>query len=120
MAPQRVFSLTVLVVALAVFFWMRGCDERLPDIEVRDGIVHVRNSSDQDWRDVRIWVNDHYVAVVPVVPPAGFVREPIARFVASQGQTINSATTPITSVVVLATGPDGARVRITWGTPQWH
>lgn len=120
MSLQRVFSVTVLIVGLAVFFWMRGCDQRRPDIEVRDGVVHVRNNTDQAWRNVRIWVNDHYAAVVPEVPPAGFVREPLTRFVASQGQTINTATTPITSVVVLGTGPNGERIRVVWGAPQWH
>jgi hypothetical protein len=116
----RLLSISVLIVGLAGFFWMRGCDEILPDIEVADGFIHVRNESDQAWRDVRIWVNEYYSVTVPSIPPRGFVREPVKRFVAAQGQTINTSTTPVTSVVVLATFADGQRLRLVWGTPQLH
>jgi len=116
----RLLSISVLIVGLASFFWMRGCDEVLPDIEVADGFIHVRNESDQAWRDVRIWVNEYYAVTVPSIPPKGFVREPVKRFVAAQGQTINTSTTPVTSVAVLATLTDGQRLRLVWGDPQLH
>jgi len=117
---RRVLSAAVLMVGLAGFFWMRGCDDVLPDIEVADGSIHVRNETDQDWRDVRIWVNEYYAVTVSSIPPRGFVREPVKRFVAAQGQTINTSTTPVTSVVVLATLADGQRLRLVWGQAQLH
>lgn len=120
MTRGRLLSVGVLLVGLAGFFWMRGCTEVLPDIEVADGSIHVRNVTEHEWRNVRIWVNEYYAAVVATIPPGGFVREPIKRFVAAQGQTINTSTTPITSVVVLATRADGERVRVVWGAPQMH
>jgi hypothetical protein len=120
MSRSRLLSVVVLAAGLAAFLFLRGCDERLPDIEVAEGFVHVRNETDQDWRNVRIWVNDHYAVSVVSIPPKGFVREPIRRFVAAQGQTINTSTTPVTSVVVMATGPAGERLRFVWGSPQLH
>jgi hypothetical protein len=120
MSKGRMISVVVLAVGLAGFFWMRGCPEVLPDIEVADGSIHVRNGTEHEWRNVRIWVNEYYAAVVATIPPGGFVREPVKRFVAAQGQTINTSTTPITSVVVLAQRADGERVRVVWGTPQMH
>jgi hypothetical protein len=120
MSWRRGLSVSVLIVGLAGFLWMRGCDERLPEIEVAEGIIHVRNITDQEWRNVRIWVNEYYAVSVRSIPPAGFVRERVRRFVAAQGQTINTSTTPVTSVVVLAVDADGARVRIVWGTPVLH
>lgn len=120
MSRGRLLSAVVLLAGLAGFLFIRGCDERLPDIEVADGHIHVRNESDQDWQSVRIWVNEYYAVSVVSIPPKGFVREPIRRFVAAQGQTINTSTTPVTSVVVLATGPNGERLRLVWGTPQLH
>lgn len=117
MTWRRGVSVVVLLAGLAGFFWMRGCDQVLPDIEVDDGRIHVRNNSLEDWRNVRIWVNEYYAVTVPSIPPQGFVREPVSRFVAAQGQTINTSTTSVTSVVVLATTDDGARVRLTWGAP---
>ncbi len=101
-------------------FWVRGCDTPLDPIVVADGTITVRNQTGQEWRDVRIWVNEYYAASLQAIPVAGFVREPINRFVAAQGQTINAASTPITSVVVLATDATGARVRLVWGTPTLH
>lgn len=110
----------VLLAGAAGFFWMRGCAAVLPAIEVDAGIIHVRNNTPVEWRDVRIWVNNHYALTVRSIPPQGFVRERVGRFVASQGQTINTSTTPVLSVVVLATGADGTPVREAWGTPSWH
>lgn len=120
MSWRRRLSVLVLAAGLAGFFWMRGCEAPLPEIEVADGVIHVRNVTGEEWRNVRIWVNEYYAATVVSIPPAGFVREPIRRFVAAQGQTINTSTTPVTSVVVLATGTDGRTVRIAWGTPVRH
>lgn len=120
MSRGRLLSAVVLLAGLAGFLFIRGCDERLPDIEVADGHIHVRNESDQDWQSVRIWVNEYYAVSVVSIPPKGFVREPIRRFIAAQGQVINTSTTPVTSVVVLATGPNGERLRFVWGTPQLH
>jgi hypothetical protein len=120
MSWRRTLSAAVLLIGLAGFFWMRGCEQVLPDIEVADGTIHVRNNSDEEWRNVRIWVNEYYAVTVVSIRPHAFVREPIKRFVAAQGQTINTSTTPITSVVVLGTGPDGERVRIVWGRAVMH
>jgi hypothetical protein len=120
MSKGRLLSVTVLLVGLAGFFWMRGCAEVLPEIEVADGSIHVRNVTEHEWRNVRIWVNEYYAAVVASIPPGGFVREPIKKFVAAQGQTINTSTTAITSVVVLGQRADGERVRVVWGKPEMH
>jgi hypothetical protein len=120
MSWRRVISVLVLLAGLGWMAWARGCTADLPDIEVADGRVHVRNNTGQEWRSVRIWVNEYYAVTVPAIPQGGFVREPIRRFVAAQGQTINTSTTSVTSVVVLATGPDGERIRLVWGTPQLH
>jgi hypothetical protein len=120
MSRRRALSAAVLLIGLAGFFWMRGCEQVLPDIEVANGTIHVRNNTEQEWRNVRIWVNEYYAVTVPTIRPNAFVREPIKRFVAAQGQTINTSTTPITSVVVLGTGEDGERVRIVWGRAVMH
>lgn len=113
-------TIGVLLVGLGWISWLRGCPDELADIEWRDGMIVVRNQTESEWRNVRIWVNDHYAVVVERIPPAGFVRERVGKFVAAYGQTINTSTTPVTSIVVLATTPDGTRVRKAWGTPLSH
>lgn len=117
---RRLLTVGILLAGIGWMVWLKGCDAPLPDIEVTDGSIVVRNQSDAQWRDVRVWVNEYYAVTVAGIPPAGFIRERVARFVAAQGQTINTSTTPVTSVVVLATAPDGSRVRLVWGRPQLH
>jgi hypothetical protein len=114
------WSLVVWVLVGGGFLWQQGCSSAVDDITIADGAVLVRNQSDQEWRDVRIWVNDYYSGGARSIPAGGFVREPLSKFVAAQGQKLNAASTAITSVVVLAKTPGGEAVRMVWGKPFWH
>ena len=118
--PVKISIAVWLLVLAGWFLWQRRGAAPVEPIVVADGAVTVRNHTATGWQGVRIWVNDHYAGAVRAVPAGGFVREPLSRFVAAQGQTINIATTRITSVVVLATDTEGTRVRVVWGTPFWH
>lgn len=109
-----------LLVGMGWYVWQRGEDAPMEPIVIADGAVTVRNQTTQDWQNVRIWVNEHYSGGAKGIPAGGFVREPLSRFVAAQGQTINAASTKIASVVVLATNPDGTRVRVVFGQPFLH
>ena len=112
-------SLTFIALFAAWFLWQRGCDRVMPDIEVSGGAVLVRNQTAEDWTSVRIWVNDYYSGSAREIRAGSFVREPVARFVAAQGQTLKSSAR-LTSVVVLATGASGKPVRVVWGQPAIH
>ena len=109
-----------LVAGVGWYLWHQREPAPLDAILVTDGTVTVRNQTGVEWQSVRIWVNEYYSGGASVIPAGGFVREPLSRFVAAQGQTINVASTRITSVVVLANNPDGTRVRVTWGLPVLH
>lgn len=118
---RKHFALTLVLVALvaAWFLWQRGCDRVKPDIEVDGGAVMVRNQTPDDWMSVRIWINDYYSGAFSEITAGSFVREPVTRFVAAQGQTLKASAT-ITSVVVLATTRAGKPVRVVLGTSAWH
>lgn len=107
------------VLVVAWMLWQRGCDRKLADIDTSGGAITVRNQTAADWKNVRIWVNDYYSGTAAEIRAGSFVREPVSRFIAAQGQTLKS-TAPITSVVVLATTPGGAPVRVAFGTPAWY
>ncbi len=115
--------LAVSLVFIALFagwlLWQRGCDRALADITIDGGAILVRNQTVENWTNVRIWVNDYYSGLASEIRAGGFVREPVTRFVAAQGQTLKS-TAPITSVVVLGSTPSGVSVRVVWGQPFWH
>lgn len=113
-------SLGILVVlAGAWMLWQRGCDRHLPDIAVDDGAIVVRNQTAENWNNVRIWVNDYYSGTASEIRAGSFVREPVSRFIAAQGQTLKPTAT-ITSVVVLGTTAGGTPLRVAWGKPAWH
>lgn len=118
---RRHLPITLVFVALfaAWSLWQRGCERALPDIAIEGGAVIVRNQTTEPWANVRIWVNDYYSGFASEIRAGGFVREPVVRFVAAQGQTMK-ATTPITSVVALGTTKTGDTVRLVWGKPFWH
>jgi len=118
---RRHLAISLVFVALlgAWFLWQQGCDRGVPDIAIDGGAILVRNQTAENWTNVRIWVNDYYSGTASEIRAGGFVREPVGRFVASQGQTLKS-TTPITSVVVLGTSASGSQVRVVFGTPFWH
>lgn len=103
----------------AWMLWQRGCDRPLPAIVVADGAITVRNQTGEDWKNVRIWVNDYYSGTASEIRAGSFVREPASRFVAAQGQTLKS-TIPVTSVVVLGTTASGKPIRVPWGKPAWY
>ena len=109
-----------LLIAGGWYLWHQRGRDPLEAIVVDDGFVTVRNETTQEWQSVRIWVNEHYAGAARVIPAGGFLREPLSRFATGRGQTLNAATTKITSVVVLASTPDGTRIRVTWGLPQLH
>jgi hypothetical protein len=109
-----------LIIGAGWYFWLHRNGTPLEPIVVADGAVTIRNQTASDWQNVRIWVNEHYSGGARAIPAGGFVREPLSRFVAAQGQTINAATTRIDSVVVLATDANGTKVRVVLGKPFWH
>ena len=109
-----------LIVGAVWFFWQRRSNAPLEAIAIADGAVTVRNQTDRDWQNVRIWVNEHYAGGARVIPAGGFVREPLSRFVTAGGQAFQPAGTSVFSVVVLANEPDGTRVRVPWGKTYLH
>ncbi len=119
-ANVRISLVVWLLVATGWYLWQRRDPVPLDAIVIADGAVTVRNQTASEWQSVRIWVNEHYAGGARVIPPGGFVREPLSRFVTARGQTLDAARTSITSVVVLGRTPDGAAVRIVWGEALLH
>jgi len=96
-----------------------ACGRSPEPIVVENGTITVRNLTGSDWRDVRVWVNEYYAGSAHEVPAGGFLRDPVDRFAASQGQRLARGAR-VTSVVVLATDASGERVRIAWGEAVLH
>ena len=117
---RTVISIGILAAILGVWtLSQRGCARALPDIAVDSGAIIVRNQTKENWNNVRIWVNDYYSGTASEIRAGSFLREPVTRFVAAQGQTLK-VTASVTSVVVLGTTASGAPLRVVLGKPAWY
>jgi hypothetical protein len=77
--------------------------------------VTVENQTPDQWRDVEIWVNDHYRVTRASMPPGERFAVPLDAFVAGFGQRFNPKRQVVQGVEVTARTGSGAPVRIVWG-----
>jgi hypothetical protein len=92
-----------------------GCSSAQEPIAIDGGAVMVRNLTGQGWRQVQIFVNDHYSGMTRAIPAGGSVRAPLGDFMAMHGQRFNYRNTEVLSIVVRATDDAGRPVRLAWG-----
>jgi hypothetical protein len=111
-------SLPAMAIGVAMLAWtFAGCHREKPvPIAVEDRLVKVHNLTSDRWTDVRIWLNDHYVAGTPVLEPDGRLTVQQRDFVAGLGQKFDPSRQSPYGVLVTAKSPSGD-VRLIWGTP---
>jgi hypothetical protein len=106
----------VLVVLLAgVLAAGPGCAEPPDPITIDGGALVVRNLTERDWRQVTIFVNDHYSGTTRAIPAGGLVRASLGDFMAMHGQRFDFRRAELLSIVVRATDDTGKPVRLAWG-----
>lgn len=104
----------LVLVALAVAG--PGCrdEPRLP-IVVDGNTLTVENQTADEWRNVEIWLNDHYRVTRSSMPPGERFSVPLDAFVAGFGQRFNSKRQVVQGVEVTATNARGAPVKLVHG-----
>jgi hypothetical protein len=112
--PQRSCVAFVLVTAAML---AGGCAETLDPLLVSSAErrITVTNTSDEEWRDIEVWVNHHYRAVAASLGPKGRMTAPLGSFVAGFGQRFDPAKQTVVGVEVTATTASGKPVKLTWG-----
>ena len=103
--------------AVVVLVAVAACSPDPPPISVGEGMVTVLNQTDQDWKNVLIKVNDHFVGVVPVLKAEGRANAPLNQFTTGHGQRWVSGT-PVRTIDVTGTSADGTDVKLTWGRDE--
>lgn len=92
-----------------------ACRPPLEPIVVQAGRIVVTNTSDESWRDVEVWLNDHYRVTTATLEPHGVLDAPLANFVAGFGQRFDVARQPVRGIEVTARTAGGVEVRHVWG-----
>jgi hypothetical protein len=104
------------VPALLGLTGVSGACRPAPDpIRVEGRAVVVENRSDEAWRDVEVWVNDHYRVSSPVLAARGRFVAPLDTFVAGFGQRFDGRRQRIRGIEVTARTQAGRSVRLVWG-----
>src|SRR5262249_36018289 len=85
-----------------------ACSSRPPEPLQLDGnMLTVYNSTAQDWKDVRIYLNDYYRAVTPLIAAHGQFKAPLDVFVEAYGRRFEFNHMQLRAVKLTATLPDG-------------
>lgn len=95
-----------------------GCSKPRDPIIVDEGMVTVENLTSQEWRSVRITVNDHFSGGAPILLPGGRITAPLSQFQTGFGQKFDRGRQSVFKVEVNATGADGKPVTLRWGPEQ--
>jgi hypothetical protein len=93
-----------------------ACRNRTPPIVVEDRMVKVHNGTGQPLVDVRVWLNDHFLAATPSLQPGGRLQVPQRDFTTAFGQRFDPSRQRPYGVLVTARS-NGEDVKLVWGKP---
>jgi hypothetical protein len=116
MRGKRSGSVASVAVALLLCAIAACRDQAPPPVAVEDRVVKVHNQTSERWTEVRVWLNDHYVAGTPVLEPDGRLTVQQRDFIAAMGQKFDPNRQSPYGVLVTAKSPAGD-VTLVWGRP---
>jgi hypothetical protein len=99
----------MLAVALAA-----ACSTPPERLMLEGRTITVYNDSGEAWKNVEIWVNDHYRVTRDTMAPEERFVVPLESFVAGFGQRF-TRNQQVGGIEVTATDASGDAVRLVWG-----
>ena len=104
------------VAVTGVLIGVPACSKEEPNpVRVGTDRVTVINLTGTAWRDVDVWLNDHYRGQAPELVPGQRLEIPLRNFVAAFGQKFDPKKQMPFGIEVDAVAADGKPVRIVWG-----
>jgi hypothetical protein len=97
--------------------WLPSCRDTTPPIVVEDRMVKVYNGTAKPLTDVRVWLNDHFMAAGPTLQPGGRLVVPQRDFATAFGQRFDPSRHAAFGVLVTAKAGE-EDVRLVWGRPN--
>src|SRR5882757_9146912 len=100
---MRAVGSCVVCVALLV----GACSSQTPEVLKLDrGRLTVNNHTDEEWRNVEIWVNNYYRALVPSIAPKGLLQVQLDSFISGYGQRFDFRRAQVTDLRLSARRPN--------------
>jgi hypothetical protein len=106
------------LLVLALVGLPAGCSTPRDVIIVDEGMVTVENQTDQEWRSVRVTVNDHFTGGAPSLPAGSRLTAQLSQFQTGLGQKFDRRRQSVVKIEVTATSADGKPVALKWGADQ--
>ena len=104
---RRVLAvLTLLYVTAAC-----GADKLQP-LTLDGGKLVIRNDTDEEWKNVELWLNWYYRAVIPSVPAHGRVDATLDSFMEGYGRRFDYAHTMVKDLKLTARRPNGETLEL--------
>ena len=103
--------------ALAALFGVAAaCGHAKDPIIVAGGAISIENQTSEDWKNVEVWINDHFRGSADSLPAHGRLRAPLNSFVAGFDQRFDRTRQSVFGVEVTARTASGRPVRLVWGS----
>lgn len=83
-----------------------------PALHLEGNRLTIYNDTDEEWRNVEVFLNHHFRIQPKDIAPDGIVQAPLDIFVAGYGQRFNFKTMQITDLRLKARRPNGEPIEI--------
>jgi hypothetical protein len=104
------------VFVIGVLAGVPACNKEEPHaVRVGTDRVTVINLTGTAWRDVDVWLNDHYRGQARELAPGQRLEIPLGVFVAAFGQRFDPKKQIPSGIEVDAVAVDGKPIKIVWG-----
>ena len=104
------------VLVIGVLAGVQACNTERPNpVRVGTDRVTVINLTGTAWRDVNVWLNDHYRGQARELAPGQRLEIPLGVFVAAFGQRFDPKKQIPSGIEVAAIAADGKPIKIVWG-----
>lgn len=91
-----------------------ACSSPPERLTIEGRTITIFNDSDEAWKAIEVWVNDHYRVTREMMAPGERFVVPLETFVAGFGQRF-ARNQQVTGIEVTATDESGDPVRVVWG-----
>lgn len=106
----------VVAIVLALSVAPAGCRrEKSRPLQVDDNVLRVHNDTPDEWRDVEIWVNDHYRVTRASIAAGERFAVRLDAFVEAYGRRFDWRRQPVFGIEVTGKRAQGPDVKIDWG-----
>src|SRR5262245_18721465 len=110
-----VMSRALAVLACLLFVVTVGCSKESPEpLQLQGNLLKVVNNTDEEWKNVELWLNWYYRAAIASIPAHGRADATLDMFVEGYGRRFNSATAMVKDLRLKAVRPNGEPFELTY------